>query len=79
MATRLPGQHYFYFYPFTPRMVLLSRPCAGESREKKDLIYLDANGHVKASKPVDEKLVERRREGVHPGKVRMRRHVSMHI
>lgn len=41
----------------------------GETREKKDLVYVDAEGVMKSSKPVDEKLVERRKEGVHPGKV----------
>ncbi|KAI7838635.1 hypothetical protein COHA_007562 [Chlorella ohadii] len=41
----------------------------GETREKKDLVYVDADGVMKSSKPVDEKLVERRKEGVHPGKV----------
>ncbi len=88
---------------------LVSLP-AGETREKKDLVYVDADGvmkvrmallslaeshalfrspghalctrqhlklcapicalHLQSSKPVDEKLVERRKEGVHPGKVR---------
>ncbi|GAB4821491.1 hypothetical protein N2152v2_008537 [Parachlorella kessleri] len=56
-------------YSLRPWPVPLSGPCAGESRDKKDLVYLDADGHVKSSKPVDEKLVERRKEGVHPGKV----------
>ncbi|KAL4422274.1 hypothetical protein ABPG75_008471 [Micractinium tetrahymenae] len=41
----------------------------GESREKNDMVYVDAEGVMKSSKPVDEKLVERRREGVHAGKV----------
>ena len=51
---------FSYFFPIS---------CAGESREKKDLVYVDAEGVLKSSKPVDEALVERRREGVHPGKV----------
>lgn len=37
------------------------------------MVYVDAEGVMKSSKPVDEKLVERRREGVHPGKVGARR------
>lgn len=41
----------------------------GESREKKDLVYVDDQGVMRSSKPVDGQLVERRREGVHPGKV----------
>ena len=51
---------FLYLFPIS---------CAGESREKKDLVYVDAEGVLKSSKPVDEALVERRREGVHPGKV----------
>jgi hypothetical protein len=34
-------------------------------------VYVDAEGVLKSSKPVDKALVERRREGVHPGKVRV--------
>ncbi|EFN53037.1 hypothetical protein CHLNCDRAFT_53994 [Chlorella variabilis] len=42
----------------------------GESRDRPDLVYVDSQGVQRSSKPVDEKLVERRREGVHPGKAR---------
>ena len=65
---RLPSLH-------TPphRFLVVALPChiipAGETRDKKDLVYVDSEGQLKASKPVDEKLVERRREGVHAGKV----------
>ena len=41
----------------------------GESREAKpDMVYLDANGHQRYTKGVDEKLVVRQRRGAAPGK-----------
>lgn len=41
----------------------------GESREaKKDMIYVDAEGHQKHVKDADAKLVEREKRGVHVGK-----------
>ncbi|CAK0782938.1 hypothetical protein CVIRNUC_006133 [Coccomyxa viridis] len=42
----------------------------GETREpKKDMIYVDAEGNQRHVKDADAKLVEREKEGVHPGKV----------
>ncbi|CAL5220378.1 g2383 [Coccomyxa viridis] len=42
----------------------------GETREpKKDMIYIDSEGNQKHVKDADAKLVEREKEGVHPGKV----------
>lgn len=42
----------------------------GETREpKKDMIYVDSEGNQKHVKDADAKLVEREKEGVHPGKV----------
>jgi len=41
----------------------------GESREAKpDMVYLDATGHQRYTKGVDEKLVARQRRGAAPGK-----------
>ena len=62
--------------PSTPRptaslssLCLVISSLQEKPRDKKDLVYVDSEGQLKASKPVDEKLVERRREGVHAGKV----------
>ena len=54
-----------------PQKCLLTVPrVQGETREpKKDMIYIDSEGNQKHVKDVDAKLVEREREGVHPGKV----------
>ncbi|KAL4855957.1 hypothetical protein ACK3TF_003714 [Chlorella vulgaris] len=41
----------------------------GESREQRDLVYVDAQGVQRGSKPVDEALVDRQQKGVLPGKV----------
>ena len=42
----------------------------GETREpKKDMIYVDSEGNQKHVKDADAKLVEREKEGFHPGKV----------
>ena len=42
----------------------------GETREpKKDMIYVDSEGNQRHVKDADAKLVEREKEGVHPGKV----------
>ena len=35
------------------------------------MVYVDGDGVERGSKPVGAALVERRREGVHPGKVRV--------
>jgi hypothetical protein len=58
--------------PIKPMSVTPSSPLfesTGESREKKDLVYVDSDGVQRANKPVGEALVERRKEGVHLGKV----------
>ena len=44
---------------------------AGETRDRPDLVYLDAQGQVQSSKPVGAALVQRPAEGVAPGR-RMR-------
>jgi hypothetical protein len=54
---------------FTPPFLPSSFLPPGESRDKKDLVYVDSEGVQRASKPVGEALQERRREGVHAGKV----------
>ena len=57
--------------PPLPLPLLPPSPTAGETRDQRDLVYVDPQtGATQASKPVGEALVERRKEGVHPGKVR---------
>lgn len=49
--------------------VMTAAAAAGESREQRDLVYVDAQGVQRGSKPVDEALVDRQQKGVLPGKV----------